>query len=633
MAEIYRSASKVIIWLGEPEFDETRNELVDGLEPCYEPSVDWTSAHKEELPDNLIEYSDGTLDYATVSAFLLIGLLAMDCHVTDFPYFPESHFSTIPDDQTLMRDRALLALPGRTGGSMDLDQYPAWRRAAGALLLMMTRSYWTRVWTVQEAILGTHSLVYYGRHVIWLEALIGAEKNLRVHYYGCCSAWGAEARGSRWSKMTSILEELFVVKGLGDLRNKIQCGESPALFDLMNYFREVREATDPRDNVYGFFGVVSERESEKLIPDYSLTTAEVYAQATIKMINGRGDLLPLVHAERPRRESLHLLSWAPDWGASVEGSPEPYDWCLFRASRDQQVVAERVKGSTLILRGVLIDRVSEVGKRMVWEHLQTVRLLVRMSEWKVMVDTTPTVCSRYSKNDGRIGLNDAYWSTVFGGSLITTNGVNSALSSTDLYQIGLWWRWYVQESKGSAQPSEWALMEHPLEYQQIFKTFVERTRSRRFFLTESGRMGMGPDIIHCHDDEDYRRDVRVGDLICILYGSNLPVVLRPAEGNREGHHFATAEADSNSIVKCSLVRFCYVHGIMNGEALEDFPETDAATVATTRDFYIQGSRLPGPATPTDPQSRNPEMLPGSLQVLIEHLFGYRNETKKSRGKL
>lgn len=62
---------------------------------------------------------------------------------------------------------------------------------------------------------------------------------------------------------------------------------------------------------------------------------------------------------------------------------------------------------------------------------------------------------------------------------------------------------------------------------------------RHFCLTEKGHLGWIPEIW------------RHGDMISVLAGSDAPVLLRPTD---DGHHF---------------VGTCYIHGIMNGEAIKE----------------------------------------------------------------
>jgi hypothetical protein len=77
-------------------------------------------------------------------------------------------------------------------------------------------------------------------------------------------------------------------------------------------------------------------------------------------------------------------------------------------------------------------------------------------------------------------------------------------------------------------------------FETFVNTFISNMLGRRFFLTQSGLMGMGPPSI------------RSGDLIYVISGAQVPFVLRKSSTN-------------NAVL--SLVGDCYVHGIMHGECL------------------------------------------------------------------
>jgi hypothetical protein len=64
-------------------------------------------------------------------------------------------------------------------------------------------------------------------------------------------------------------------------------------------------------------------------------------------------------------------------------------------------------------------------------------------------------------------------------------------------------------------------------------------RQRKFVTTEKGYLGLAPD------------QVQVGDVVAVLYGGELPMVLRPTNKTKEFQFVGDA----------------YVHGIMNGEVL------------------------------------------------------------------
>lgn len=71
------------------------------------------------------------------------------------------------------------------------------------------------------------------------------------------------------------------------------------------------------------------------------------------------------------------------------------------------------------------------------------------------------------------------------------------------------------------------------------------TFTRSFFVTTDGFMGLGP------------RYTVAGDEVCILYGTQCPLVIRPT--NNKGRYLIVGE--------------CYVYGVMHGEVLEKLPES------------------------------------------------------------
>jgi len=83
---------------------------------------------------------------------------------------------------------------------------------------------------------------------------------------------------------------------------------------------------------------------------------------------------------------------------------------------------------------------------------------------------------------------------------------------------------------------------------KIIHEFLKRVETvvwgRRLIKTGEGRLGLVP------------RESKEGDLICILLGCSVPVVLR-----------RIAEEDTDAGV--TLIGACYIHGMMQGEALTD----------------------------------------------------------------
>jgi hypothetical protein len=93
------------------------------------------------------------------------------------------------------------------------------------------------------------------------------------------------------------------------------------------------------------------------------------------------------------------------------------------------------------------------------------------------------------------------------------------------------------------------------ETSDMTSKFLKRVESviwnRRIFETEPSRgfsnplFGLAPE------------GTEAGDIVCILFGCSVPVVLKRVEGN------------SNAQELCELVGEAYVHGKMDGEAVQD----------------------------------------------------------------
>lgn len=90
----------------------------------------------------------------------------------------------------------------------------------------------------------------------------------------------------------------------------------------------------------------------------------------------------------------------------------------------------------------------------------------------------------------------------------------------------------------------------------FFNSFRKRYGKRKLFITEKGYLGLGP------------ASTAVGDAVCILPGAAGPFVFRRDEGGgRElGDHDVNIECDE--VKRLRLVGESYIHGIMHGEALE-----------------------------------------------------------------
>jgi hypothetical protein len=87
------------------------------------------------------------------------------------------------------------------------------------------------------------------------------------------------------------------------------------------------------------------------------------------------------------------------------------------------------------------------------------------------------------------------------------------------------------------------------------KVLFEACDGRRFFVTDTGHIGLAPDF------------ARVGDSVHVLKGASVPFIFR-----ENPHSYA------NELMTVRLVGECYVQGIMRGEIWADAPKVEELVI-------------------------------------------------------
>jgi hypothetical protein len=618
MDEIYRSCSEVIIWLGEHELDEDKGEFIYGETPAHLSTRQWgdLAAAKEVLTEGK---KPSTIADCYDFAFAIIVLLAHDCHVFELPLLPREHLKKSTENLSVIDiGRALWLgdLPSMTGGPFDIDTYVAWRDTASAIMLLFSRKYWTRVWILQEIALAPSALLHFGRHMISLDLLFAAQEQLLKHYHTCCSRWGYEAMGRKYTAMTGVVEQFEILGQLRELRLLAHSDGPISLYDIINALTDKGEATDPRDQIYGLLGFLQGMNPKPLSPNYAYDVAQVYTKAMYSIILERKDLLALQFTDRSRSEAKKLPTWVPDWSASLERDPMPYDWSLFKASTGLSFDASLIEGLILETRGTIIDQITETGTRMVFEYQSLTAFLKRLTEWRMKMNENSSIRQKYQIS----GVTRSFFRTLLADTLIDTTGRARRLTAEDCETISSWWSYTLELLKTTANQQEWGGLSLPIEFTNVFETMKKYLRSRRFLITKNHRIGMGVSILsRSMDDEDARREAKEGDVICLIGGCNVPVVLRPLTAVEDGSE-GIQPGRSSSVPRYSYVGSCYLDGVMDGEMAlsEGF---------ATQLIHIMGTEL---AKSESLPKGGFEDKPGPVQLLIADAFGSGSRSRAKR---
>jgi hypothetical protein len=381
---------------------------------------------------------------------------------------------------------------------------------------LMNDTYWDRAWIIQEAstplenaaqpTLSTPVVVCIGNSTTIPWATY-ARANQRLMQ----ASWANEAH--EHINMHDVANSnVATVHYLKELR-RLKATDSPLYPTLVR--TRSSDATDPRDKLYAILGLVDERDAVGIQPNYKLSVSEITLSQSLDSLGSAGT-----------HRGSGVPSWVPDWSIQHETAPQPFyqkhitpsqklgvpkaQRSLFACSRGVPMdVAFDTAEKGLLASGFIFDRIVAVSSCRPWPDEQVEE---RWKDWVSVAmpdNRNPdylTGCSR----------REAFARTL----------------KADFMAVHEDWSAERGDSQeGIASPGTNAFELHD-------GILDAMTWQRSVFTTSKGYLGLAPGTT---TSQDY---------VCILCGSQMPLVLR-----KDGAHW-------------ELVGQAYVHGIMDGEALD-----------------------------------------------------------------
>lgn len=391
------------------------------------------------------------------------------------------------------------------------------RRAADVLTVLLTRPWWTRIWTVQEVILPPRSYIHWGPCRLPWDLLERASD--AVMGDGPIKPPPDLRRYRPDFRPSGALDHLPArVRGL-----RLTVNEHP----LYLFYRwRCREATDPRDKVYALLGM---RRDVRLpsVPscDYTVKVRTLFTRVTVDLINICADLDPLIGRRGARSALPGLPSWVVDWSGSLPGQGAEDFWAHqarwtgrgYCADRGTFGVGDGLRLAderTLLLAGLYVDRIAVVEQ---WSQGQAGRsqeiVMGRAGRWGDLI----TRFQRFGADTGHAVELPGDWMQAFLG-VLTGRLVPGDPGDGEAYMDG------------------WS---------------KDMLRDQALFITRGGRFGLGP------------LNAQPGQQLWIVGGCRLPVLLDmwPSGSNGE-------DGDESSCRDFTWVSECFVYGMMKGEAVE-----------------------------------------------------------------
>lgn len=469
-------------------------------------------------------------------AFLWLGDEGEESSLAMYAIEEIAKLGNVPDPPVFMPDsiRALIQQEKSRNGRIWL-----------ALQRLLQRDFWHRVWILQELILPKDALVVCGSAVV---------------------SW------KTFRKMSSILDPSGSVV---DLTLGMTWGNVKVQMLIFHLFRPMKlkdnavgiyllvqetmhlKASDPRDKIYGLLALDSETTMK---PDYSKSVQRLYVEfAKSTLLCGTN--LDLLEFACPCDDHMlsGLPSWVPDWNqhtlnrstaavpwryrrelAALDGrwtGETKYEWEGF-------TFLEAVNSTVLFARGQICERIASVTSKDSW--LAPVRLspnLENMYGQQYIISST--------NGQQTIPMLVALFSTLVQDPFPQLDHSPACSWESDLW-IGfcgtMFSRMLHSTELSNNGPGSWPPSLRPLEpqirdpllpnHEEKYQFREESSLNRRMFIElENGKFGLGP------------AGTRKGDVVCKLYGSYLPVVLRKVDS-----HYILIDA-------CWVLGYIYIQGV------------------------------------------------------------------------
>ncbi|OCK78033.1 hypothetical protein K432DRAFT_281275, partial [Lepidopterella palustris CBS 459.81] len=515
MTEIYSRAPSVVIWLGDGDTDTDK---------AMDVIATLSSLLKTEFPD--------------ISKYL------MGPNGTEFGI---SHVARILEKY-----------------QFQVQPVESDESAAASLSYLFGNPWFRRIWVLQEVARSWNTLVISGgKQVYWGELLFSHVWQNTFHKIPGPNGGIVERQHS-----ITVVPTVWLSFAENGTSKRLH------FFELCLRTREFR-STDPRDKIFGILALAEETWQIRhlpleLQPNYAKRAIEVYCDFTYGLIRLSKSLELLSAVDPIAVESAlvsgkPLYSTLPSWVPTLtegRGIARIFGYLkLYNAAGDTAAVPRSLdQGKTLILNGTRFTRVQHISPTFEEVGFQPKQdnMVGLIAVWAAFL--------KFTRSNPECPYADNLITTFI--QTLTCCGFSNAsafretidslpfdrILRTSLYPLleadfASYWqemdpsfraftalpndrsRLQEQCAKGRAR-SFWVLLGNSID-------------SRRFFFTPDGYFGLGPSTIE------------PGDLVCILYGGDIPYILRENPVHRDDVEPAPA--------LFTFIGECYVHGVMDGE--------------------------------------------------------------------
>ncbi|KAK7188877.1 ankyrin and HET domain-containing protein [Paraphaeosphaeria sporulosa] len=385
-----------------------------------------------------------------------------------------------------------------------------------ALQEFFTRSWFSRMWILQELVVAARPQIHWAMHSASWSAIAAVALAICSNY---------EAYGGM-----PIYRECTHVQHMYNIRDDFANGHAERLSYLLRVSLGLR-CMDPRDKIYAIMGLIEEHEAEKIIVDYSAPVGTVYESAT-RMLYEQENSDPF--------SDLALVSflgsveaapsWVPDYAfiTTIQGGYTHHSQS--HQTHGGSAAAVRISADdndALLVRGYVVDTVSKILNYE--DHAKEGP--TGFQPWYAACAEVMEQCD-YPTDEAPA---EALWRTLICDTVqlpdLQGNGraaigygsyyLDPRLSDYAIGRVGL-------SEEGEVQKE-----------QMRYIRYATGITSSRYMQSEKGYVGWTSP------------HAQVGDVLCVFSGSRCPFLARRVDGKDEYR----------------IIGDAYVHGLMSGEAL------------------------------------------------------------------
>ncbi|KAK7918387.1 heterokaryon incompatibility protein-domain-containing protein [Apiospora marii] len=635
MARIYRQAAKAAIWFGH--FTEAWPEdIVAALEESgsleegqiYVPTSHMTTRMWEGAERYCAAQKE---QFVSLGGKLLPQPVedAADSNDTqDEEALDELLFETLQVFDSLVRGKhlwefSLLYLdPSNAHCNSGVAMNRNWPRTLDCARWLLSRPWWSRVWTLQEAVLPrADAVVYIGTLPVRFSRIVDGGRAFSDHWLGdCCkrvcnlaaaeyqrfphrhwlSAQQVHAHRQRFSPPSDRGESSSVAKRRKNpKKDRNRNDEEVPFISIAEAINSTqwRRATDPRDHFFGVLGLLPGAWHTYFQEvGYGCSAGSLFAQCTKLLYVNDGHLRQLGCAVGTRRRAeavvvpRDLPTWAIDLSRASGHDEDGADrWALYDAypgsAYDDEASGVRfmhdLQDPVLRVPGIYVGGVAACASRTSnrrsnnirsetrheqpaappIERDEAQRTLTLVTEWKTLWEA-----HRHHPHPSDNELSnledpddDTFWRTAF--------------MDRDI------WRYWLHKRRPLPTPklhdirSWWEAFAATGDYRDLvpdqqpggvgrgtyhYRALTLNLEKCRLFCSDRGEPGLGP------------HDVAPGDEVFILAGCRSPAVLRPIpEVSVDGQNRQDTERSDRNEKEASKYQFvglCFVDGWMYGKA-------------------------------------------------------------------